>query len=128
GPPEARDDAVAWLGARLVARESLADTLGALPDLERLASRAAQRSLNPREMLAIAAAARRLPAIRDGLSGGASPLLDELGCQIGDFRELAEQAERTIEDPPPAGFGDGVIRRGCSAELDEVRSLAGDTR
>ena len=30
--------------------------------------------------------------------------------------------------PPPASFGEGIIRRGCNAELDEVRLLAGDTR
>src|SRR3712207_8604393 len=30
--------------------------------------------------------------------------------------------------PISAGFGEGVIRAGCSPELDETRALAGDTR
>jgi DNA mismatch repair protein MutS len=123
-----RHDAVGWLGERLATREGLADLLGALPDLERLASRAAQRSLNPREMIAIASAARQLPTVVERLTGGLPALLGDVRGQIGEFRELADQIERTIEDPPPATFGEGIIRPGCSAELDEVRSLAGDTR
>jgi DNA mismatch repair protein MutS len=125
---EARHDAVAWLAARRAVRERLADLVGSLPDLERLAGRAAQRSLNPRETLAIAAAARVLPSIVAELEGSLPVLLAELRSEIGDFGELAEWIERTVEDPPPATFGEGVIRRGCSAELDEVRLLAGDTR
>jgi DNA mismatch repair protein MutS len=125
---EARHDAVGWLADRRSERERLFDLVGALPDLERLAGRAAQRSLNPRETLAIATAARVLPAIVDGLPGDLPPLLADVRSGIGDFRALAEQIERTVEDPPPATFGEGVIRHGCSAELDEVRLLAGDTR
>jgi DNA mismatch repair protein MutS len=124
----ARHDAVDWLIGRRAGRSEIADALGVLPDLERLAGRAAQRSLSPRETLAIASAARRLPDIVTRLAGDLPPLLAELRSQIGDFRDLAERIEQTIEDPPPATFGEGVIRRGCAAELDEVRLLAGDTR
>ena len=125
---EARHDAVAWLTERRAIREQLGELVGALPDLERLASRAAQRTLTPREMLGIAAAARVLPEIVGGLGGDVPALVAELRGQVGDFRELAERIERTIEDPPPAAFGEGVISSGCSTELDEVRLLAGDTR
>jgi DNA mismatch repair protein MutS len=125
---EARHGAVGWLVERRRACEALADDLAALPDLERLASRAAQRSLNPRETLAIAGAARRLPSIVERLSGDLPALLCEMRAQIGDFQDLAERIERTIEDPPPASFGEGIVRKGCHPELDEVRALAGDTR
>jgi len=125
---EARHDAVSWLAERRTTREQLAELLGALPDLERLASRAAQRTLTPREMLGIAAAARVLPEIVGGLAGDVPALVAELRGQVGELRQLAERIERTIEDPPPAAFGEGVIRQGCSTELDEVRLLAGDTR
>jgi len=125
---EARHDAVAWLVDRWQTREALGKLVGSLPDLERLASRAAQRSLNPREAIAIALAARVLPEIVGGLHGEIPPLLAELRAQVGDFKALAQQIERTIEDPPPASFGEGIIRQGCSSELDEVRLLAGDTR
>ncbi|MGE3271397.1 MAG: DNA mismatch repair protein MutS [Chloroflexota bacterium] len=125
---QARHDAVGWLVEHRPARAGLAETLSALPDLERLASRAAQRSLNPRESLAIAAAVRRLPDIARRLSGDVPSLLADLRGGLGTFDDLAARIERTIEDPPAAQFGEGVIRAGCSAELDEVRVLAGDTR
>jgi DNA mismatch repair protein MutS len=125
---EARHDAVGWLVERRAVRTELGDQLGALPDLERLASRAAQRSLSPREAIAVAGAARRLPTLVDGLRGDTPDLLAELREQVGDFRDLADRIERTMADPPPAAFGEGMIRPGVSAELDEVRSLAGDTR
>jgi DNA mismatch repair protein MutS len=125
---EARHDAVGWLVERRAVRAALGETLGALPDLERLASRAAQRTLNPREALAVASAARKLPKVTARLSGELPSLLTDLRSDLGDFAGLAEQIELTIEDPPPAAFGEGVVRPGCSAELDEVRSLAGDTK
>jgi DNA mismatch repair protein MutS len=51
-----------------------------------------------------------------------------LHSEIADFGALAVRIEQTIDDPPPASLGEGVIRKGCSSELDEVRLLAGDTR
>jgi DNA mismatch repair protein MutS len=125
---EARHDAVGWFVGKRIASDALAEDLAALPDLERLASRAAQRSLNPRETLAIASAARRLPSIVQRLGAAPSGLIAVIRGQFGDFQQLAERIERTIEDPPPAQFGEGIIRKGCHPELDEVRAMVGDTR
>ncbi|MDP8921344.1 MAG: DNA mismatch repair protein MutS, partial [Chloroflexota bacterium] len=124
----ARHDAVGWLVDHRDERSTLAEALGRLPDLERLAGRAAQRILNPREALALAVGARLLPTLVETLAGAAVPLLAELRGRIGDFRELADRIEATVASPPPANFGEGIIRPGCSTELDETRALAGDTR
>jgi DNA mismatch repair protein MutS len=123
-----RHGAVEWLVGRRAVRSRLGDDLAAFPDLERLASRAAQRTLSPREMLALAGAIRLIPSIRSTLSEADAGLVSESRDQLGDFLALAERIDQTIEDPPPASFGEGVIRRGCSVELDELRALAGDTR
>jgi DNA mismatch repair protein MutS len=123
-----RHEAVRVLVGDRRRRGELAEQLERLPDLERLAGRAAQRILAPREALALAAGARVLPRLRDALEGVEASALTEAGHRLGDFSELAERVERTIADPPPTSFGDGVIRAGLSSELDEVRDLAGDTR
>ncbi|MCC7371969.1 MAG: DNA mismatch repair protein MutS [Chloroflexi bacterium] len=123
-----RHDAVGWLVDCRLVRGGLLDTLSALPDLERLASRAAQRALNPREILAIARAVRRLPSIAEALRGDVPSLLADLHEMPAGFESLADRIVTCVEDPPAAQFGEGVIKAGCSAELDEVRLLAGDTK
>jgi DNA mismatch repair protein MutS len=43
--------------------------------------------------------------------------------------DLAAQIENTLVDDPPAAVSDGgVIRAGCSPELDELRSASADGR
>jgi DNA mismatch repair protein MutS len=112
-----RHDAVAWLVERRAVRASLVETLGALPDLERLASRAARAS-----------AVRKLPLVCEALRGDVPGLLSDLRRDPSAFAPLAASIEETLADPPPAQFGEGIIRPGRSPELDEIRALAGDTR
>jgi DNA mismatch repair protein MutS len=123
-----RQDAVAELVDAGAIRAGLADRLASLPDLERLASRAAQRLLSPREALALAGGVRPLPEVRAQLSRAAASLLADLSDDLHDFTSLADRIEQTVASPPPASLGDGVVRPGCSAELDELRDLAGNTR
>ncbi|MCC6177859.1 MAG: DNA mismatch repair protein MutS [Chloroflexi bacterium] len=123
-----RQDAVNWLVEHRTARGRLGDLLAALPDLERLGGKAAQRSLSPRDMLALAAACRLLPSVRECIVEASDALLGGLRSRLADFDTLADDAERTVEDPPPAQFGEGIVRTGRCQELDEVRTLAGDTR
>jgi len=68
------------------------------------------------------------PPSADLASPSSSDLLAALGSRIGDFRALADRIESAIESPPPANFGEGVIRAGCCPDLDATRALAGDTR
>src|SRR5581483_2079260 len=89
----ARHDAVAWLAAHRAVRGRLAEALAAFPDLERLSSRAAQRTLTPREMLALAGAIRLLPSVRSVLGEAPPGLLAEAREQPGDFTPLAARIE-----------------------------------
>jgi len=124
----ARHDAVDALVDQRATRAQLGETLARLPDLERLAGRAAQRILTPRETLALAAGVRLIPELAMPLAGLDAALIEDIRGQLADFTSLAERIERTIEDPPPAVLGEGVIRGGCQPELDEIRAMAGDTR
>ncbi len=123
-----RHDAVELLVNRPDVGDALGRRLDSLPDLERLAGRAAQRLLSPRDALALAAGLRAMPELRCALSAVESPLLRELRAGLADCGDLAGAIEGTVADPPAASFGEGVIREGASTELDETRALAGDTR
>jgi len=127
-PLLARQDAVEWLVGERASRARFAEQLGRLPDLERLAGRAAQGLLLPREALALAAGLRVLPTLRAELERAPAALLAGVAAALEDFSALADRVEETVESPPATSFGDGVVRAGCSAELDETRELAGNTR
>ncbi|MBA2450203.1 MAG: DNA mismatch repair protein MutS, partial [Chloroflexi bacterium] len=124
----ARQAAVGCLVADRATRAKLASSLGRLPDLERLAARAGQGILNPRETLALAAGVRLLPELKQGLGNLGAPILVDIGRRLEDFSDIADLVERTLEDPPALTFGEGVVRAGWSSELDETRVLAGDAR
>ena len=118
---EERLDRVEALQSRPLPRQEIQALLAQLPDLERLAGRATQRIITPREALALA----------DGmqLAGQVPPLLADCGLALQAISErivpadsLVERIrEMLVEDPPPH-FGEGQIRDGQVAELDELRS------
>jgi DNA mismatch repair protein MutS len=109
-------------------RTRLVDALHAIPDLERLAVRAGQQLLAPRECLALASGLERIPRVRRALesaSGQLPPLLAEAQPAeapgvIGDIRATLREGATIFEE--------GVIRAGVSPELDQYRAMAGDAR
>jgi DNA mismatch repair protein MutS len=123
----ARLDAVERLVREANLRARLAAGLRGVPDLERLAIRAGQHLLMPRECLALAAGLERLPRIQQALASAADlpPLLEQARPQpapqvISDIRTTVREGATVFEQ--------GVIRAGVSAELDQHRALAGDAR
>ena len=127
---QARQSAVHQLVEDPLLRSRLRGGLDGLADLERLAGRAAQRLSGPRDLAALARALRRVPGIRELLAGcvASAPLLVMTPLILDACLELVGQVEATLEDDPPAAVGEGVIKAGVSAELDELRALSGDAR
>jgi len=129
--PEAvrqRQDGVAELLAAPARLERLRERLGRVPDLERLAARGALGTLTPREAA----------ALRDGL-GAAAGALGELAEAVAPplaaaaatdpLRPLGERLAATLAESPSAKVEEGgVIAAGVDSELDEARSLAGDSK
>jgi DNA mismatch repair protein MutS len=122
-----RLDAVECLARDARLRSRLVEALHGLPDLERLAIRAGQQLLAPRETLALAAGLERVPRVQRALaSAGNLPMLladarlDALADLSADIRAIVREGATIFEE--------GVIRPGVSAELDQFRELAGDAR
>ena len=122
-----RLDAIERLTTDPTLRARLVTALRGLPDLERLAIRAGQRLLMPRECLTLAAGLERIPRVRHALESAADlPLLLEQARP-----NAAPQAVRDIRATLKDGatvFEEGVIKAGVSDELDQHRALAGDAR
>ncbi|HLI27039.1 MAG TPA: DNA mismatch repair protein MutS [Chloroflexota bacterium] len=123
-----RQAAVAALVDAPLRRAELRALLGQAGDLERLAGRAAQRLLGPRECLALRRGLEVVPAVRALLADPALAPLHPAAEQLDPCAAASAAIARTLADDPPAVFGEGTIRAGVSAALDECRALSGDTK
>lgn len=122
---ESRHEAVEALVGSGAQRAEIAQCLAALPDLERLSGRAYQGRLSPRDCLALANGLGLMPPLLEA----AAPIGEALGAPtLDEVSEAQELIGRRLGDDPPVVVGLGTIRAGFSAELDEVRTLSGDTR
>ncbi|MBI4212809.1 MAG: DNA mismatch repair protein MutS [Chloroflexi bacterium] len=129
--PEAiaeRLDAVEALFRSDALRAELRSQLSALPDLERLAGRAAQRLLSPREALSLAQGIAGSESISQTLQGVGQSALSGVEEQLAVPGALAEEIRATVADDPPLTFGEGVIRSGRFSELDELKHQSSNGR
>ncbi|BDG06569.1 DNA mismatch repair protein MutS [Anaeromyxobacter oryzae] len=123
----ARLDAVEELVGSAVAREDLAAALRPVADLERLLSRLVLRQGNGRDLRALCGALLALPALADLLAARGAALLREAGARLRGLEALAAHLDRAVaEEPPPTLREGGIVRRGFSAELDEIVAIADD--
>ncbi|HEY3117617.1 MAG TPA: DNA mismatch repair protein MutS, partial [Chloroflexota bacterium] len=124
---EARLDVVqAYLLEGAIA-QGVAAQLAETPDLERLTGRLSQRLLMPREALALAQAAERAEILGQTLRQAGEPALTAYADRLALPADLAARIRDRVADDPPF-FGEGVIRPGQSAELDELRAGSTDGR
>ena len=126
----ARDDRRELLHAVPVIR-TLRDSLGRLPDLERIATRIALLSVRPRELASLRDALGALPAIERQLgqtnATNEPTRLQEIAGQIVPPEGLYALLARAIDPEPAAMVRDGgVIARGFDADLDELRDISTD--
>jgi len=108
--------------------ETLRDALDAFPDVERISSRLALRSVRPRELASLRDALAALPALRELVALlAASPRLAELAGHLSPDPAVAGLLQRAIAQEPAVAIRDGgVIAAGFDADLDELRALAAD--
>ncbi|MFO0574965.1 MAG: DNA mismatch repair protein MutS [Polyangia bacterium] len=140
GPIRRRHDAVEFMVERQAARHAAREALKEIHDLERLTGRLVTQQATPRDLAALQHSLSCLPrlvqlvsqaaaptgtgpgAALEALAGGLPPLLD-LGSDL--CADLREHIAAAIVDSPPVAFREGgFIRRGFSAELDELTDLS----
>jgi DNA mismatch repair protein MutS len=109
--------------------DTLAASLSAIPDIERIASRIALLSAKPRDLAALRAGLAHLPLLQSTLNAHASlqasALLAQTITGLTPPRDCLSLLEKSIADEPAAQVRDGgVIASGYDAELDELRGLS----
>ncbi|HLW71014.1 MAG TPA: DNA mismatch repair protein MutS [Candidatus Binataceae bacterium] len=98
-------------------------------DLERLAGRIGSLRASPRDTLKLSQALGAVAALKAWLSERRGETLQDLTGRLEAQPALAALIDSTISEEPPVNPRDGgAIRRGFSAEIDELRALARDAR
>jgi len=124
-PIEARLDAVEELVRAPRRRAAVAAALMGLADVERLMSRVGHGSANGRDLVGLAAALRRLPALSEALEGGQAGVLRGVADRIADHSGLTGLIEAALVDQPPSTVQEGgLVRDAYDAELDTLRASA----
>jgi DNA mismatch repair protein MutS len=124
-----RLDAVEVAVKDIVAREELRRALDGVLDLERLLSRVTLETANPRDVLALAASLKKIPAIKSAIARLTAARLEMLHSSLDELSDLRERIENTIVPEPPLSFADGgVIAAGVDRELDELRDLSRNSK
>jgi DNA mismatch repair protein MutS len=122
---QARLDAVQELKNHTVLREEIRHNLSGVQDLERLAGRVTLGVASPRDLLGLRQSLTRIPLLRKYLANCPSVRLSALHTEMDELADVREKIESALSDDPPALASDpGVIRRGYSKELDELRELS----
>jgi DNA mismatch repair protein MutS len=126
---DARLDAVDAHVNQTMAREELRRALDGILDLERLLSRVTLETANPRDVLALAASLRKIPALRVALARFATDRLNTLHGALDELGDLRERIDKTIVPEPPISLVDGgAIQPGVDRELDELRDLSRNSK
>jgi DNA mismatch repair protein MutS len=122
---ESRHEAVADLIADQALAGALRDGLRGVYDLERLISRTAAGTANGRDVRALSLSLARLPALLAALKQAKAAALLHCAARVDGLEEVRELIEGAlVDDPPVTTTEGGLIRRGFSAELDEIRDGA----
>jgi len=126
-PIRSRLDAVEELFGSAVVRGDLGQALRPVADVERLVSRLTLRQGNARDLRALTGALLALPGLAGLLEARASPLLQQAGAGLRGLEPLAASLDAAVALEPPATLTEGgLIRRGHSAELDELITISED--
>ena len=109
--------------------DALRQELNRYPDIERIATRLAMRSVRPRELASLRDALLELPATAGDIAQAFAPVpkLQQFALQLNVTPELHSLLQNAVAAEPALLIRDGgVIADGYDAELDELRRLASD--
>ena len=106
-------------------REQLADSFHQMGDLERIISKVAVGRVSPREMVQLKIALMALGPVKVACEQSGNEHIRRIGEQLNVCATIRDRIAREIvPDPPLALNRGGVISRGVSKELDELRDIA----
>ncbi|MDO4564624.1 MAG: DNA mismatch repair protein MutS [Clostridia bacterium] len=120
-----RLEAVQNLFDNLQLRGRLYENLKRMYDIERLSSRIAYQTINPRDCLALARTLRHIVPVQMLLMDETSEALANICRLLDPLTDLAELLERAVSpDAPAQQKSGGYIRSGYDERIDELRAIS----
>ena len=125
----ARLDAVESIVDNILIRNNIKEALKRVYDFHRLSGRIASGNANGKDMIALKTSISVLPDIKDSLSDLDSELIDELNKKINPLTEVFDLIDKAVEEDPPFTIKEGgIIKKGYSEELDELKDSIYDAQ
>ena len=122
-----RLDAVEELKDQAISREEIREYLSPVYDLERLLTKIAYGTANPRDLTAFKTSLEMLPSVRYLLEEMQSALLREIYEEMDPLEDLCGLLKSAICDEPPIAMKEGnIIRDGYNEEVDKLRTAKSD--
>jgi DNA mismatch repair protein MutS len=101
------------------------EDLKSIGDVERLISKVSVQKINPRELLHVSKALKHIAQVKELLKNTENKILQSWSEQIDPCRLIQERIEQEMTAEPPAvAAKGGIIGKGVSQELDDLRSIA----
>jgi DNA mismatch repair protein MutS len=133
---ENRLDEVQAFYDHTITRGQARETLKDAPDLERLTNRVLSDVATPRDLVGIRQALEAAPALSQTLQEAATEATETTAARLQSLASdldpcddvAALVASAIVDEPPSSASGGGVIRRGFSAELDDVAESAREAK
>ena len=125
---ERRLDAVQAFYQDGIARDTVASRLSTVADIERIMGRVAAGSVMPKELLALKTGLALVPELRERVEGLGAGLL-WLSGELMPSPEVVALVDAAIDPDTSGGIGEGgVIRRGFSSEIDQLKDASVNAR
>lgn len=106
-------------------RSTIAQQLHAICDLERIISKVAVCRVSPREVIALKNALCATEVIKVACMDSDNETIKQIGERLNSCEPICERINNEInEDPPLLINKGGIIKKGFSSELDDLRDIA----
>ena len=123
----ARQAAVQELYDDSIMRGELMALLRSTVDVERLTTKLVYGTANARDLKALERTLKQVPALQKQIEGCKAPRLLDLCGRMDALEEVSKAIYETISEEPALTVKDGgIIKPGCNAAVDELRSMMED--
>jgi DNA mismatch repair protein MutS len=110
-------------------RRRIRGSLSGITDLERLAGKVGTGRVTPRDLAGLRRSLEQLPEIQAAGVEAKDPLIRECAVDKDCLEDVSTLLKRAISDDPPATLQEGgVVKKGWSEDLDELRAVRDGAR